>query len=217
MKELAELISTDLGTLQWLQKAVETSPIECSVLPRSDAQNQVLLASQVSSNSIIGTLAYHTGGVLILSGCLRLLGSGNPLIPRDLATWNEFRSKGLYLVADDVVGGFFAINGGALGADIGKLYYWSSDDLYWEPLEMEYSEFVSTMLAGHATKFYKDLLWENWENDIKSLKPEECFNFYPPLWTKEGALSGSFRSSVPVTEAFDSKLEIYNQLANEDS
>jgi len=40
------------------------------------------------------------------------------------------------LIGDDSAGGFFAINGGALGNDPGKVYYLSPDNLKWEPMEM---------------------------------------------------------------------------------
>jgi len=40
------------------------------------------------------------------------------------AGWNQGRSSGFYLVADDAVGGFLAINGDAFSADVKNMCYW---------------------------------------------------------------------------------------------
>jgi hypothetical protein len=50
--------------------------------------------------------------------------------------WNDGRAKDLFLVGDDAAGGFFAINGGALGPDLQMMYYWAPDDLEWAPLDV---------------------------------------------------------------------------------
>lgn len=70
----------------------------------------------------MGAIVYETGGLLIDHGWLRILGSGHARLPRSIASWNQGRTifgdvdpPGYLLVADDVVGGLFAINGGQLG------------------------------------------------------------------------------------------------------
>src|SRR5580704_12358683 len=117
MRSLSELVNTtDPGiekVREWAQSAVN----ECVLLPPSAQREQVLLETQVTTRSTMGAIAYETGGILIDGGWLRFLGSGHPRITRTLPGWNKARSIGYYLVADDAVGGFFAINGGAFGAD----------------------------------------------------------------------------------------------------
>lgn len=87
-------------------------------------REKVLLDLQVTTHSTLGPVAYETGGVLIDDGWLRLLGSGHSDLQRTLSDWNANRSDGYLLIGDDVVGGFFAINGGALGSNVGFVYYW---------------------------------------------------------------------------------------------
>lgn len=68
---------------------------------------------------------------------------------RTLPDWNKGKSFNEFgerppflLIADDAVGGFFALNGGQLGKDPGKVYYLSPDNLQWESLNISYSDFL---------------------------------------------------------------------------
>ncbi|WP_390814338.1 DUF2625 family protein [Bremerella alba] len=114
-------------------------------------------------------------------------------------------TPGLFLIADDVAGGFFAINGGKLGEDVGNVYYWAPDDLDWEPLELGYSDLFYSAVNGGLDEFYADLRWTSWRADTRYLSRDRCFFFYPFLWTNEGSIENSARNEVPVSEAFDLK------------
>ena len=46
------------------------------------------------------------------------------------------------LIADDAAGGFYAINGGGLGKDLGKINDLSPYDLEWDSLEIGYTDFI---------------------------------------------------------------------------
>lgn len=130
---------------EWFSKAnnlIEVLP--ASALLRGEA----LLETQVTVRSPLGAIVYETGGLLIDHGWLRVLGSGHPRLPRSLPEWNRGRtgtdgSRGFYLVADDVVGGFFALDGGGLGPGKNEIFYLSPDSLQWEPTELSYSAFVN--------------------------------------------------------------------------
>ena len=114
MRTLDELVDTQDPGIKKIREWMHGAVNECVLLPPSPQREQVLLQTQVSTRSTMGAIAYETGGVLIDGGWLRFLGSGHERINRTLPDWNEGRSKGFYLVADDVVGGYFAINGGPL-------------------------------------------------------------------------------------------------------
>jgi hypothetical protein len=77
-----------------------------------EAAQRALEALQVTTRSPLGAVAFHTGGILVDGGWLRILGSGSPRLPRALDTWNglegSVRLPGKLLVADDALGGFFA-------------------------------------------------------------------------------------------------------------
>ena len=159
---------------------------------------------QVTTRSTIGAVAFETGGILVDHGWLRFLGSGHPRLTRTLPGWNRERSSGFYLVADDAVGGFFALNAGAFGDDAGNIYYWAPDRLDWEDLQVGYTDFFHWSLTKRLAEFYGDLRWPTWKDDLAGLSGDRCFAFYPFLWTKEGSVKKSDRRDVPVRkcEAF---------------
>lgn len=69
-------------------------------------------------------------GILVDSGWLRILGSGHTRLPRTLASWTQLVTASTFqalLIADDVSGGFFALNGGEFGKDLGGIYYLAPD------------------------------------------------------------------------------------------
>jgi Protein of unknown function DUF2625 len=202
MRPLEELLSTDSALPQvraWIAEAKN----HCVVLEPSESRANALLRTQVTTGSSMGALVYETGGVLIDQGWLRLLGSGHPQLQRSLPSWNEGKADGFYLIADDAAGGFFALNGGAFGEDIGCVHYWPPDSLDWEPIDLGYSQFLHWCLSADLEKFYSSLRWKNWRADVAAASADQCMSFYPPLWSKEGSAEGSHRRLVPAQEAFD--------------
>ena len=78
-------------------------------------------------------------------GRLRILGSGCERLNRGIYDFNlgksfaEARRMPSYLlVADDVLGGFFAINGGAFAGEAGNVFYYAPGSGEWEDCEMGY-------------------------------------------------------------------------------
>jgi Protein of unknown function DUF2625 len=213
MRTLEELIDLrDPGIVhirEWVEKAVT----ECFLLPPSEQRGNVLLETQVTTRSTMGAIAYETGGVMADGGWLRFLGSGHVRISRTLPGWNKRRSDGYYLVADDAAGGFFAINGGAFGEDVKKMYYWPPDSLEWEPLNIGFTDFFVWSLSERLAQFYESLRWPSWREDTAKLSGDQCFAFYPELWTREGSITSSHREAVPVQEAYDLKMHILQQLS----
>ena len=211
-RPLTELIDTEDPAFplvqQWIAKAVR--PVE--VLPRSPYRDETLLRTQVTTRSPMGAIVYETGGILIDSGWLPLLGSGHSRLERTLPDWNEGRSDGFYLVADDAVGGFFAINGGALGEDVPNLYYFATDSLNWEPMGIGFSTFFEWACSGSLDVFYENIRWPSWETDVAHLRGDRCYFFCPPLFTKEGKNGRGTRGEVPVHESWGVQMEFRKQL-----
>jgi hypothetical protein len=212
MRELKDLIDTEDPGIEKIREWMRSAVNSCTLLPPSAQRDEVLLQTQVTTRSTMGAIAYETGGVLIDGGWLRILGSGHPKLPRSLPGWNQSRSSGFYLVADDAAGGFFAINGGAFGADVKAMYYWSPDSLVWEPMNIGFTDFFVWALSERLAQFCENLRWPSWRNDVAVLCGNRCFSFYPFLWTKEGSVTTSLREQVPVCEAFDLKVELLCQL-----
>jgi hypothetical protein len=212
MRTIRDLVDLEDPAIELLKQWVRESEVPAEILPPGAQREAVLLHLQVTTHSPLGALAYDTGGMLIDHGWLRLLGSGHSRLPRTLLDWNASRTNGFLLIGDDVVGGFFAINGGGLGPGVGSVYYWAPDNLDWECLELGFSEFLYAFMSDRIGAFYKDLRWSNWRAEIQDLSSDQCFTYFPFLWTKEGSLEKSQRAAVPVSEAFDLKLHIATQL-----
>jgi hypothetical protein len=156
--------------------------------------NEALFNTQISTRSPMGAIVFHTGGILIDNGWIRIYGSGSEKLNRNLPNWNKGKTfqnfgdkPGYLIIADDAVGGFFLLNGGDLGNDLGKIYYLSPDNNEYEQLDLTYTEFINFCFSGNIDVFYRDLRWKNWGNDFKKLSANEAFIFYPYLWTKEGS------------------------------
>ena len=143
MRTFQELINLDDPAFPLIKEWIATAARPVEILPPASTREEALFQTQVTTRSIMGAIVYETGGLLIDRGWLRVLGSGHPRLPRTLPSWNAVRSDGFYLIADDAIGGFFALNGGALGSDLKTVYYFAPDSLKWEPLNIGYSTFLS--------------------------------------------------------------------------
>lgn len=202
MRVISDLIDVDAPALPQLKQWIDAAAVATECFAPSPERDRVLLGLQVTTHATLGAVAYETGGLLIDDGWLRVIGLGAPRFPRSLLDWNEGRSAGFLLVADDAIGGYFAINGGALGDDTGAMYYWAPDCLEWESLEIGYSAFVEWAMSGRLAEFYGTFRWDGWQADLKQLSTDQCFDFYPPLCTKEGSVMTSSRKAVPLAEHY---------------
>jgi hypothetical protein len=212
-RKLKELIVTEDPAIKLLEQWVRDSTVPCELLPPGPEREKALLYVQVTTHSTLGALAYDAGGLIIDDGWLRFLGSGHEKFPRSLHDWNSPRTDGaFYLVGDDAVGGFFAINGGAFGDDLGSVYYWPPDSLEWETLNAGYTDVVSAFFTEYLNEFYEALRWPASREDVRQLSTDQCFFFYPFLWTEEGSLERSQRSVVPVSEVWEMKVDTVRQM-----
>jgi hypothetical protein len=198
MRSLDELLERDDPAIRQIESWVDAAENHCELLAPSEARGSVLHDLQITTRSALGAIAYETGGLLVDSGWLRFLGSGDTKLPRTLTDWNRGRSKGFLLVADDAVGGFFAVNGGALGdSGVRNVYYWPPDSLDWEDLAVGHTDFVQWSLSSRLADFYADLRWPTWKADAAQLAPDYCFAFFPFLWTREGSLAAATGDPFP--------------------
>jgi hypothetical protein len=139
---------------------------------------------------------------------------------RGLPEWNKGKSFEEYgqappflLIADDAIGGFFALNGGGFGnEDLGGIYYFSPDNLEWEPLGIGYSDFIYWTFSGDINQFYEGLRWKKWKQEVKEMGADRAINFYPFLWTKYDNLEELSRKDVPIEEMWGLQMEVRNQL-----
>ena len=210
MRELSELLNTVEPAWpqvqDWMREA--RNPVE--VLPATDPDRaDALVATQVTTRSPMGAIIYETGGILIDGGWLRLLGSGHPRLPRSLPEWNVGRTskepgdpRYFLLVADDAVGGFFAINGGGLGPEIGNVFYHAPDTLEWEDLNRGYTDFVYWCFTGDLNMFYDGMRWPDWQIDLAGLAGDRAYSVYPFLFAAGPGIQERSRRAVPIAELY---------------
>lgn len=210
MRPLNELIDIEdpawPEVKEWIAQATNT----VEVLPVNAAnRDSALLAVQVTTRSPMGAIVYETGGLCIDHNWLRILGSGHPRLPRSLASWNEGRTMfgdgkppGHLLVADDVLGGFFAINGGSLGPEQGAVFYFPPDTLEWECLDLSYSQFIVWCLQGDVAGYYESMRWPGWEQEVSTLGGDQAISVYPFLSAKGPPIAERHRGVVPIAEMF---------------
>lgn len=224
MRKLEDLINAKDPGWPFVQQMIDSATNQLKILPADSSKaNDALLKTQVTTRSPMGAIIYNTGGILVDQGWIRILGSGSTAINRSLPDWNkgksiqEFGQTPAYLlIADDAVGGFFAINGGAFGKDLGKTYYLSPDRLVWEPLDLTYTDFLYFCFNNDLNAFYKDLRWTNWKKDVAKLEGNKVFNFYPVLWSKEGKdINKNSRKKIPIEEQFQFNMQSRKRLAIE--
>ncbi len=84
MRPLDELVNERESALPSLIEWSAAAPDRCEILPPSGRNGEILSTLQVTTRSLLGAIAYSTGGLLVDGGYLRLLGSGHPALPRDI-------------------------------------------------------------------------------------------------------------------------------------
>ena len=221
MRPLEQLIDTKDPGWPLVLDGIKHAKNKVEVLPCDTAKAKIALyQTQVTTRSTMGAVIYLTGGILIDDGWIRILGSGSPRLPRSMPEWNKGKSFAEYgdrpnfhLIADDVLGGFYAINGGELGKDPGKLYYLAPDTMEWEAMDMGYTQFLIFCFSGDLATYYKDYRWKGWKEETAALAGDQAFHIFPPLWSKEGKdITKDLRKAVPVEELYSYTMEMQKQL-----
>jgi hypothetical protein len=220
-RSLAEL--TDIGDPAWpdVQRLMGGSPWTVRVLPRTAHRaEKELLALQVSLRSVLGASIWHTGGMLIDHGWLRVFGSGSEELawtPSRVSTrlgLGDANTFSMLAVASDVIGGLFALaNAEAPGVCRGDICYLAPDSLDWQPLGCGYEAWLTAMLSARLAEFAADLRWQGWESECDAVRPADGIAIYPPLWASESRpIERTARRSVPLEELWVLALECRRQM-----
>jgi hypothetical protein len=218
MRELNQLIDVEEPAWPELREILGAGPVPVEVLPPdSDLGRSSLLQLQVTARSYLGAVVLHCGGLLVDDGWLRVFGSpvgGAARVP-SLARVNQFpevfdsewRPGTGLVIAHDVMGGVFALNGGALaGTDRpgapGEVVYFAPDSLRWEALGVGHAAWMAWLASGALDEFYADLRWPGWKHEVRALNSHQGLSLIPPLWSAEARqdISATSRRAVTMTE-----------------
>jgi len=224
MRSLEELINKTDSGWSFVKEWIDSAKNKVEILPVDTTKaKEALFKTQVTTRSPMGAIIYMTGGLLVDNGWIRILGSGNTKLNRSLPDWNKGKTlkdsvetSGFLLIADDVIGGFFILNSGIFGKDVGKVYYFSPDNLEFEPLDLTYSEFLFFCFNQNLANFYEGYRWKNWKDDVSNLPGDKVYNFVPALWTKEGKdFNKNSKKAISVEEQFGINIYFRKQLGIE--
>lgn len=189
----------------WLKRLIEASPHQIEVSPPDSYAHEDLAALRITEESLMGALVLNTGGLVVDSGWLRILGSNSARLGRSLSGWNQaigFAGRGLLLVADDALGGFFALNGGALPGEAGGAFYFAPDTLEYEPLNCGHTALIQFLLGPGLTDFYQDQRWEHWRDMTAHLDGDRAVYMHPPIWGSGPPVALRHKGTVPLAEIY---------------
>jgi len=189
-------------------RQLDSSSVMVQLLPVDrESARRTLHALQVTPRSVLGALALNCGGLLLDHGWLRVLGGGTGELP-SLSVANGMiqpvqpedpTSK--LIIAFDVLGGSFAINGGELQGPVGEVFYFGPDTLEWSPIGGGTSQFLAWATSDGLAPFYEALRWPEWELEVEPLPPDMGIAVFPFLYTAEGRdVASAKRSRVPFSE-----------------
>lgn len=221
MRPLEDLINTEEPGWELVEEWLKDANNSVQILPADvEKADSALYYTQVTTRSPMGAIVHGSGGILVDNGWLRILGSGSEIMPRSLPEWNKGKSFEDYgqgmpflLIADDVIGGFFALNGGWFGReDLGMIYYLAPDSLEWEALGITYSQFIYWAFMNDLDEFYKGLRWKNWKEEIKDLSGDRAISFFPFLWARYDDFESLSRKDVPVEEIWLLHMDFQKQI-----
>ncbi|MER5601767.1 DUF2625 domain-containing protein [Streptomyces sp. NPDC002265] len=216
MRELSQLIDVEEPAWPELREALGSGPVSVEVLPPdSDLARSSLLQLQVTARSYLGAVVLHCGALLVDHGWVRVFGSPSGGAVPSLARVNQFpeafdsawRLDAALVVAHDVLGGVFALNGatpasrGRPGAP-GEIVYFAPDSLRWEALGAGHSAWLAWLASGALDEFYADLRWPGWQDEVRALNSDQGLSLFPPLWSAEARqdISATSRRAVPMAE-----------------
>lgn len=209
MQALEELINHEEPGMALVRDWISQAKNPVTILQGdTETGEQTLLDLQVTSRSPMGAIALETGGILVDHGWVRVLGSGCPQLSRTISGWNRITSEahrlpGALLVADDAVGGFFAINGGSLPGAPGTVCYLAPDSLDWEESDLTFSDWLWWLFTGDLSQYYQDARWQGWQGEIEALHGDQGFTIYPFLWTQGPPIGERSRKAVPIEELWE--------------
>lgn len=211
MRELQQLVDTAEPGIALVREWIKagSNPVDVLSVERA-AGETALLALQVTSRSPMGAIALETGGLLIDHGWIRVLGGGHARLPRTIHEWNGIapgepsqRLPGAVVVADDAIGGFFALNGVGLPGPAGHVFYLSPSTVRWTDIASSYSEWLTGLFGGNLTKFYEGERWAGWEKDAAALAGDQGFSISPFLFAAGPEIGRRSRRAVPIEELWE--------------
>jgi hypothetical protein len=207
--------------IEKIKQQIEASKNAVELIQCHNPSNELLSILKITEHSILGTILKYTNGILIKNKFLRLLGAEDSEWTDSIRKWNNLPGSPIIeniptdciIFGYDILGGFFAINGGYFGNDLGNIFYFAPDMLDWENLSIGHSQFITWCISGDVDKFYEAFIWDNAEEMINKTKSGQGISIYPFLCSNEGKqIDSCSKKIVPLKELWDLNLEMKRKL-----
>lgn len=169
----------------------------------------------VPKDSVLECVITNCNGVCI-DNWIRILGQGNEK-HHGVAYYNNLSDEslsGMLIVANDVVGGIYAINISRFENEKDMVWYFAPDTLEWESLEINYTDFLAFAAHGDLTGFYKSMRWKNWSAECEKIGFDEGCSIYPFLWANECKIDTADKKAVPFEEIMQLNFDNCKELEN---
>ncbi|WP_163508244.1 DUF2625 family protein [Fodinicola acaciae] len=233
MRDVAELTQVLQSAWPEIMEDAAASPGSVRLLLGDRGRGGAcLMQLQVTVRSALGAMTFHSGGILVDHGWLRIYGgsSGADGLP-NLATVNGFPAEpdqrwqhppGL-VVGHDILGGVFAINtfdctaAGRPGTP-GDVIYFGPHTLRWQSLDIGYGSWLSWALSGRTANFYRNLRWPGWEAEMAAVGLDQGLSIVPFIWTAEAQerLAETSRRPVSLHELISLGADVSRRLGQPD-
>lgn len=223
MRTLEELVDREDDAWPLVEACCRAANHPVAILDRDKAAAEATLrATQVTTHSTMGAIAFWSGGLEVDGGWLRILGSGHSRIGGGLREWNKSLGGAsldpplgeALVVAYDAIGGFFALNGGRWPERLGDVHYLAPDTHAWTPLDVGYPELVDWAMSERLVDFYKGLRWLGWETEVAAIGPDAALSIWPPLGFEKDPIAERDRRPVPAREMWFFHHDLTRQTAH---
>lgn len=155
------------------------------------------------NNTVLEEIVNNTMGICI-NNCVRILGNGDNISWQDIIEFNLQYKKIIdeqkILVANDIFGGLFCINGQELKENNETIWYFAPDLLEWMDLELNYFDFIKSISSANFEIFYKDFIWKSFYNELNNVKYNQGVFVYPFLWSKECEINSAEKNIISISE-----------------
>ena len=168
----------------------------------------------IPDESVLASVVMNCNGIYV-DNWIRVLGQGSESRKGVLyynTLVNDSCLEGMFIVANDVVGGIYAINISRFQIEKSMIWYFAPDTLEWESLGMKYSDFIAWVVQGNINEFYEFMRWDNWRSDCKKVELNTCYLIYPFLWAKECDINSATKKIVLFDELMNLNFDYAQKL-----
>ncbi len=210
-KSSSELVSEG-SAIAVIRAWADSTPRRVEIFDCKPEHGEIALeALQVTARSPLGALALETGGMLVDNGWIRVLGAGCMQLARTIAGWNNLPCDpgdaylpGAMFVADDVLGGMYAIDVGALGGVRGNVSYFAPGALAWRDTGRGYGDWLRHIICDPDDVYIER--WDDWEADVRTLPGTHAYMLDPAPWNPGPPFCERDRRPVTMRELRDALL-----------